>query len=48
LKEERTLDAWKVALLHDEEVSSEVLPFEPHDVRVDAVALPEIVVRFKR
>lgn len=42
-----TQHAWKVALLHDEEVSSEPLPHEPHDVRMDAVALPEILVRFK-
>lgn len=41
-------EAWKVALLHDEEVSSEALPYEPHDIRMDAVALPEIVVRFKK
>ena len=41
-------EAWKVALLHDEEVSSEPLPHEDHDVRMDAVALPEIVVRFKK
>jgi 5-formyltetrahydrofolate cyclo-ligase len=40
--------AWKVVLLHDEELSSELLPAEEHDIRVDAVALPEIVVRFKR
>jgi 5-formyltetrahydrofolate cyclo-ligase len=48
LKEDVAINSWKVALLHDEEVSSEQLPFEPHDVRVDAVALPEIVVRFKK
>jgi len=41
-------NAWKVALLHDEELTSEALPQEPHDVLVDAVALPDIVVRFKR
>lgn len=40
--------AWKVALLHDEEVTSEALPFQSHDIKVDAVALPEIVVRFKK
>lgn len=40
--------AWKVALLHDEEISSEALPYQSHDIKVDAVALPEIVVRFKR
>ena len=39
--------AWKVALLHDEEINSEPLPAEPHDIKVDAVALPEILVRFK-
>lgn len=48
LIEADTHRAWKVALLHDEEVSSEPLPFEPHDVRMDAVALPEILVRFKK
>lgn len=48
LKEDLAINSWKIALLHDEEVSSEPLPCEPHDVRVDAVALPEIVVRFKR
>jgi len=42
-----TQSAWKVALLHDEELSSESLPREDHDVLVDAVALPEILVRFK-
>ena len=40
--------AWKIALLHDEEVSTEPLPTLDHDVRMDAVALPEILVRFKR
>lgn len=40
--------AWKVALLHDEELSSNPLPSESHDIKMDAVALPEIVVRFKK
>ena len=48
LCEVSTSNAWKVALLHDEELTSEPLPKEDHDVLVDAVALPEIVVRFKR
>lgn len=48
LKEANAHTSWKVALLHDEEISTEPLPFEAHDVLVDAVALPEIVVRFKR
>lgn len=42
-----TIQPWKVALLHDEELTSEKLPFEPHDIKVDAVALPEILVRFR-
>ena len=48
LKEVAAESSWKVALLHDEEVSAEPLPCEDHDVRMDAVALPEIVVRFKK
>ncbi len=48
LKKENADSAWKVALLHDEEMSSEPLPFEAHDVKMDAVSLPEIVVRFKK
>ena len=39
-------NSWKVALLHDEELSAEMIPSESHDVRMDAVALPEILVRF--
>jgi 5-formyltetrahydrofolate cyclo-ligase len=38
---------WKVALLHDEELTSENLPYNSYDIKVDAVALPEILVRFK-
>jgi 5-formyltetrahydrofolate cyclo-ligase len=34
-----------VALLHDGELTDEPLPAEPHDRRVDAVALPSGVVR---
>lgn len=48
LSKETTTHSWKVALLHDEEISGELLPFHPHDVKVDAVALPEILVRFKK
>ena len=48
LQHQQCVGAWKVALLHDEEISSEALPCEDHDVKMDAVALPEILVRFKR
>ena len=46
-KDNSAAKSWKVALLHDEELSSESLPRESHDVLIDAVALPEILVRFK-
>ena len=40
------LSAWKVALVYAGELTSEEIPVEEHDVKVDAVATPEIVVRF--
>jgi len=42
------LKAWKIGLVHAGELTSEVLPREPHDVPLDAAATPSIVVRFKR
>lgn len=38
--------AWKVALVYPGELTSEEVPFEPHDQRVDAAATAEILVRF--
>ena len=38
--------AFKVALLHYGELTSEILPVQPHDEKVDATATPEIIVRF--
>lgn len=38
--------AFKIALLHYGELTSEILPIQPHDEKVDAAATPEIVVRF--
>ena len=38
--------AWKVALIHHGELTSEQLPHEEHDALVDAAATPEVVVRF--
>jgi 5-formyltetrahydrofolate cyclo-ligase len=40
--------AWKIGLVYAGELSSEVLPHEPHDVPLDAAATPSIVVRFNR
>jgi 5-formyltetrahydrofolate cyclo-ligase len=38
--------AWKVALVYPGELSSEQIPSEPHDQKVDAAATAEILVRF--
>ena len=38
--------AWKIALLHRGELTSQQLPVEPHDQKVNAAATPEIIVRF--
>ena len=38
--------AFKIALLHYGELTSEILPIQPHDEKVDATATPEIIVRF--
>ena len=38
--------AFKVALLHYGELTSEILSVQPHDEKIDAAATPEIIVRF--
>ena len=38
--------AFKIALLHHGELTSEILPVQPHDEKVDAAATPGIIVRF--
>jgi 5-formyltetrahydrofolate cyclo-ligase len=38
--------AFKIALLHYGELTSEILPVQPHDEKVNAAATPEITVRF--
>ena len=38
--------AWKIALLHRGELTSQSLPVEAHDQKVSAAATPEIIVRF--
>jgi len=42
------MKAWKIGLVYAGELSSEVLPHEPHDVPLDGAATPSIVVRFNR
>lgn len=38
--------AWKVALIHADEISSESLPTNEFDQRVDAAATPNTLIRF--
>ena len=40
------LNSWKVALVYSGELTSESLPVESFDCKVDAAATPEILVRF--
>lgn len=40
------LNAWKIALVHHGELTSEPVPHEGHDQKVDAAATPDLVVRF--
>lgn len=42
------LNAWKIALVYAGELTSEEIPVETHDRPVDAVATPELLVRFTR
>ena len=40
------LSAWKIALIHHGELTSETMPHEAHDQKVDAAATPGLVLRF--
>ncbi len=42
------LHAWKVGLVGAGEISSEILPVESHDQKVDAAGTPELLLRFSR
>ena len=39
---------WSVALVYDGEVTSSNLPNEEHDVPLNAVATPDLVIRFSK
>lgn len=41
------LRAWKIGLIHPDEISGSDLPREPHDVPLNAAATPDLVLRFK-
>jgi len=39
--------SWKIGLVGSGELTSEKIPVEPHDEKVDAAATPELIVRFR-
>ena len=42
------LPGWKVGLVHEDELMSESLPRESHDIALDAAATPSHILRFNR
>ena len=42
------LSAWKIGLIYANELITEELPREAHDIALDAAASPSLVVRFNR
>jgi 5-formyltetrahydrofolate cyclo-ligase len=40
------INGWKIALLHHGELTSDHLPIEDHDQKVDAAATPDLIARF--
>jgi len=42
----KKLRGWKIALVHHGELTSEAIPTEPHDQRVNAAATPDLIARF--
>jgi len=40
------ITGWKLGLIYSGELTAEELPIEPHDQKLDAVATPEMIVRF--
>lgn len=41
------LRAWKIGLIHPDEISGSELPREHHDVALNAAATPDLILRFK-
>lgn len=39
---------WKIGLIYSHEITAEELPVEGHDQPLDAVATPEMIIRFAR
>jgi len=42
------LTAWRIGLIHPDEISGEDLPREAHDIPLDAAATPDVILRFKK
>lgn len=43
-----TLPGWKVGIVHSGEITNDSLPREPHDIKLDAGATPDLIIRFPR
>ena len=44
----KNLSAYSIALVYAGELTSEEIPSEPHDCKVNAAATPELLVRFTK
>ncbi len=42
------ISGWKIGLVHHGELTSELLPAEQHDFKLDSAATPDLIVRFPR
>ncbi len=42
------MSAWKIGLIYAGELTAEEMPHEAHDQRLDAVATPEMIIRFSK
>lgn len=42
------LRAWRIGLIHPDEISGEDLPREEHDLALNAAATPDLILRFKK
>jgi 5-formyltetrahydrofolate cyclo-ligase len=42
------LSAWRIGLIHPDEISGEDLPREDHDLALNAAATPDLILRFNK
>lgn len=43
-----TMPGWKVGVVHSGEITSDPLPRESHDIKLDAGATPDLIIRFPK